>query len=115
MVDEDTGKEKVITDKDVKIEKHPDYIESYVVGTQGGPFGPYDFRMSFYDIKPEKDEDGKVYEKRILKSTVVMSYASAKQLSIWLQKHLRDYEEIAGHEIYVGEKKLSAESETDRA
>ena len=61
MVDENTGKEKVITEKDVKIEKHPDYVESYVVGTQGGPFGPYDFRMSFYDIKPEKDENGNMY------------------------------------------------------
>jgi len=57
----------------------------------------------------------RMYEKRIVKSTVVMPYAAAKQLSIWLQKHLRNYEELAGHEIYVGEKELGVMSDTDRA
>jgi hypothetical protein len=85
-------------------EKSLNYLELYATGVEGGPFGPYDFRMNFYQESLEKDENSKLLLKKIHKARVVMSYAAAKQLAEWINKHIEGYEEKSGQKIYIGEK-----------
>jgi hypothetical protein len=99
VVHDEFGKVSVITS--IVTEQIPDHKEFYVTGTFGGGFGPYDMRMSFYDSKIEKIKKD-IIEKRQVKTTVIMSYASAKQLYEWLGNNLKEYEGKAGHEIYIG-------------
>ena len=88
----------------IKNEKSVDFRENYVTGTMGGAFGPYDFRMTFYDMKIVKDDED-YFELRTEKSSVIMPYAAAKQLYLWLGKQLGHYEEQSGQEIYIGQDK----------
>lgn len=101
--DEDTGEEIVIDTVDIV--QAPDFKEIYVTGTMGGAFGPYDLRMTFYDSKIEKKiekKNKKLVERRDVKGSVIMPFAAAKQLSLWLEKQLTEYEQRAGHEIFIG-------------
>lgn len=104
IFDEETGKEYPITQ--VETAKSPDFKEIYTTGTSGGGFGPYDLRLNFYDTEiDKKTKNSKEYyiEKRIVKGTVIMSFASAKQLHKWLGKQLERYEKASGHPVYTGE------------
>jgi hypothetical protein len=96
---DDTGTTQEV--KEIIEEKDPNYLEIYATGIEGGPFGPWDFRMNFFDQSIEKDK-GKIVVKKIFKARVVVSYAAAKQLANWLEKHLATYEKDSGHEIYLG-------------
>jgi hypothetical protein len=98
--------EKIIVDK-VKKEKDPNYSVIYATGAFGGPNGPYDFRINFYDGGLAQDENGEYYERRTINSSVILSYASAKQLADWILGHLESYEKEMGHEIYAGKKDLT--------
>lgn len=103
IVKDETGKDIVVNK--VKIENAPGLTETYATGVQGGSFGPYDFRLSFYDQKVEMDEETKeFYEIRNIKQSIIIPFATAKQMSDWLKKHLDEYEKLSGHEIYIGEK-----------
>jgi hypothetical protein len=84
-------------------EKSPNYLETYATGIEGGPFGPYDFRLNFYEESVDK-ENGELIFRKNFKAKIVVSYATAKQLVLWMNKHLENYEERSGHRIYVGEK-----------
>jgi len=86
-------------------EKSPNYIEIYATGIEGGPFGPYDFRMSFYEEGVEKDEHKNLILKKNFKAKVIVPYATAKQLANWINKHLDTYEKQSGHEIFTAEDK----------
>jgi hypothetical protein len=99
VVDEN-GKTQVV--KKVVEEKSPNYIEIYATSIEGGPFGPYDFRLNFYEESIEKSNAGNVIVKRNHKAKVIVSYATAKQLVKWMEKHLDIYEKDSGHEIFVG-------------
>jgi hypothetical protein len=98
---DETGKVQKI-EKMVE-EKSPNYMEVYATGIEGGPFGPYDFRMNFYEESMEKDRDGNLFLEKNHKVKVVVSYATAKQLARWINKHLDSYEKNSGHEIFIGE------------
>jgi hypothetical protein len=91
--------------EEVTEEKAPNYLEVYATGIEGGPFGPWDFRMNFFDQTVEKDKTGKLIVKKAYKAKVIVSYAAAKQLALWLDKHLALYEKNSGHEIYMGDEK----------
>jgi hypothetical protein len=101
IVDQD-DKVQEITEREEN--KSPNYIEVYATGIEGGPFGPYDFRLNFYEESLDKNEDGKIILQKIYKAKVVVSYATAKQLAEWMKKHLDAYEKISGHKIYTSEK-----------
>lgn len=103
IVRDDEGKEVEV--KKVRNEKGPGFSETYATGVQGGSFGPYDFRLSFFDQRVEKDEKtGELYELHEIRQSIIMPYATAKQMSIWLKTHLDEFEKRAGHEIYIGQK-----------
>ena len=104
VIKDEDGKNIVVTK--VKIENAPGFTETYATGVQGGNFGPYDFRLAFYDQKVEKDEDKEYYEKRLVKQSIIVPYATAKQMSIWLKKHIDEFEKLIGHEIYIGETEI---------
>lgn len=99
----DKDKQKVVLNKIVE-EKSSKYSEMYATGVEGGPFGPYDFRMDFYQDSLEKDQEGTLFLKKIHKARIIMSYAAAKQLAGWINKHMDDYEKRSGQRIYLGDK-----------
>jgi hypothetical protein len=91
----------------VKKEKSPDYRIIYATGAEGGNFGAYDLRISFYDtdVQPYEEQLGsEKIAKRIFKETIVLSYAAAKELSDWLVRHIEYYEKESGMPIYTGNK-----------
>ncbi|MDD2754396.1 MAG: DUF3467 domain-containing protein [Methanothrix sp.] len=103
IIKDGEGKDVVVSK--TKNVKAPGFSETYATGVQGGAFGPYDFRLVFFEQRVEPDEKtGELYEVHEVRQSIVVPYATAKQLSIWLKNHLDEYEKMAGHEIYIGEK-----------
>lgn len=90
----------------IKQTRSPDYNCIYAVGAMGGNYGPYDLRIHFYDVEVEVDTEAKPpteIQTRTLKTSVILSYAAAKQLSEWLKNHLEHYEKESGRPIFTGE------------
>ncbi len=78
--------------KKVPLELHipPDFKTVYAEGAIGG-FDPYGVKMSFYN---DLQLPGKVV--RRLQVQVSMSFLAAKQLHVWLGKHLENIERNFG-------------------
>lgn len=99
---------------EVKVEnvKSPDFRQVYAIGAMGG-HSPYDFRISFYNDSPKSFvESGKqvsLMERRI-EVEVILSPLAAKELSDWLNIHMRDYEKLFG-EV----KKFGRQEEPERS
>ncbi|HOT07834.1 MAG TPA: DUF3467 domain-containing protein [Methanotrichaceae archaeon] len=82
----------------VEITRSSQFRQVYAIGAIGG-HSPYDFRISFYNDSPKAFIDGgkqlSVVE-RTIESEVIMSPLAAKELSEWLNTHIRDYERLFG-------------------
>ncbi len=79
----------------------PEYKQFYTTGAFGGVFGIYDLRIFFYKEDIVEDDDRLVLEREV-QTSVVMSLASAKQFSNWLNESIANWEKEHGT-IYIGE------------
>ena len=85
----------------------PEYKQCYVTGAFGGVFSIYDLRIFFYKEDLIQGDDKPVLEREV-QTSVVMSLASAKQLSNWLDELILNWEKEHG-EIYIGEQESENE------
>jgi hypothetical protein len=91
----------------IEITKSPEFNQTYAVGAIGG-HSPYDFRIAFYNDSPKmKIEGGKqvTVMEREMRTEVILSPLAAKELSVWLSNHIKDYEKIFGEIKKPGEMK----------
>lgn len=104
--DDDGGK---IMGTRIKREKVPDYKEIYVTWADGARYGPYGMKISFFDQIVDEDENSQPYETWLKKVTLIMPFASAKELATWLQVQIDAFEKESGGPIYIGRPKQSSE------
>jgi hypothetical protein len=82
----------------MEINRSPEFKQIYAIGAIGG-HSPYDFRIAFYNDSPKAlMEPGKqvTIMEREIKAEVILSPLAAKELAIWLDSHIKDYEKIFG-------------------
>ncbi|NYB26345.1 MAG: DUF3467 domain-containing protein [Methanobacteriaceae archaeon] len=73
-----------------------DIKQIYVTGAFGG-FTPYDFRLDLYIDTPELlEEIDEIQIIRKVENEVIMSVTTAKELSMWLAKRVKEYEDKFG-------------------
>jgi hypothetical protein len=86
-------------DRNMKIEiiKADDFKQIYSIGAMGG-HSPYDFRIAFYNDTPRSfgnAEETRTIDRKI-ETEITLSPAAAKELSVWLNRHVSDYEKMFG-------------------
>ncbi|MGD0953942.1 MAG: DUF3467 domain-containing protein [Methanotrichaceae archaeon] len=82
----------------MEIIRSPEFKQVYAIGAIGG-HSPYDFRIAFYNDSPKVLVDsGKqmTVMEREIKTEIILSPLAAKELAIWLDSHIKDYEKLFG-------------------
>lgn len=73
-----------------------DLKQIYVTGAFGG-FTPYDFRLDLYIDTPELVEEiDEIQITRIVENEIIMSMTTVKELTVWLVKRIKEYEDKFG-------------------
>lgn len=94
----------------IPLKVNPEIKQIYATGAFGG-FTPYDFRIVLYNDTPTpKDEFGEEMEfARIANHELIMSPIAAKELSVWLNERIGEFEGFFG---VIEHKKESKENTT---
>ncbi len=92
-----------------------DFQEYYAVGARGGIRSVGEFSLTFYveDIEQmdERDPtDVAIIRKNLFK--LRMSLPVAKQVGLFLLKHIEEFEKQTGTEVYIGEPKETTKKNT---
>lgn len=73
-----------------------DLVQIYATGALGG-FTPYDFRLNLYIDMPELvGETEEIQVTRKVENEIIMSKTAIKELSLWLQRRIEEYEKQFG-------------------
>jgi len=80
----------------VEVSKEEDFKRFYAIGAIGVN-NIYDFRISFYNDDPELGRaDGVRKVNRKIGTEVILSPVAAAELSVWLDRNVKDYESKFG-------------------
>ena len=85
-------------DLSIEVIRSREFRQVYAIGAIGG-HSPYDFRIAFYNDSPKIfTEGGKTLNmmERTMETEIILSPLAAKELSEWLNNHIKDYEKIFG-------------------
>jgi hypothetical protein len=105
--DDDSGKIKGMA---IKRETAIDHKEIYVTWGESLRFSPYGMKISFFDTIIAEDDDNQRCEKWLKKITLIMPFATVKEVTTWLQEEIEAIEKEFGRPIYVGRKDTPIES-----
>ena len=99
---------------EIKVSRDLQYREYVVNGVYGGFTGDGNFRMLLYNQQTMPTSDFKsFFIERSLKCNLVMSPVTLKTILLWMQEHLKKFEEKFGEIKLVEEKGESKEEYLD--